>query len=408
MVKATLAKSTVTSHPHRGWGSRLRSVGIGFLLIVGCLGFGVYVVVHWAEHQILNTDNWVALVSPLPKQPVVYTALGSYVSKQVFAPAQIEKEITDALPERASFLASPLTDQLQNLTTRLSQKVISSDAFQTVWTGANRLAMNRLLTKARGTESSPQAKVHDKFDIDISSVASQLKERLGSSATAIPALQSANKPTIKLDADLQSKPRRIHQAVRAVDNLATTLPLFVIACWLGALALSHKRRRTAIKLAVVLVVVILLELVAIKWGRQEILNQVRDQANLPAVMYIFDTLVSWLRHMMYIVLILILLALGVLLLAGPATWASRARTFLHLQRMHSSKVILGWHAVRLWVRQWEYYLLLATVMAVLIITTFLATVNGRVVVNALLLLGSIYALLHILATPPQLYKTDAQ
>src|SRR3569832_220572 len=94
------------------WVHRLRVALIGLLVLMGCMFFGAYVVVHWGERQILTTNNWVALVGPLPGQPVVSTALGRYVSNQVFAAAPIEQKITEALPEKAAFLAGPLTSQL--------------------------------------------------------------------------------------------------------------------------------------------------------------------------------------------------------------------------------------------------------------------------------------------------------
>src|SRR4051812_44121010 len=96
-----------------GW---LRTTIIGLLIAVGCLAFGSYVIVHWTEDQILTTDHWVALVTPLPKQSVVSNTLGTYISDTVFSEAPVEQAISDALPPRAAFLASPLAGQLQTLT----------------------------------------------------------------------------------------------------------------------------------------------------------------------------------------------------------------------------------------------------------------------------------------------------
>ena len=113
---AAIAKDRPTNQPTGN--HRTRSFFHGFFMVlfiaVTCLALGAYSIVRWSEHQVLTTDNWVAFVSPLPKQPVVYTALGSYVSAQVFQAASVQQEIANALPPRAAFLASPLTDQLRN------------------------------------------------------------------------------------------------------------------------------------------------------------------------------------------------------------------------------------------------------------------------------------------------------
>src|SRR5437660_702671 len=98
------------------WRHRLRSAVTALLVISGCLSFSALVAVHWAERQIFTTDNWVAMVTPWPKQPAVYNALGSFISDQVFTNAPIQAEIADALPPKAAFLAGPLTGQLKSLT----------------------------------------------------------------------------------------------------------------------------------------------------------------------------------------------------------------------------------------------------------------------------------------------------
>jgi hypothetical protein len=86
----------------------LRAGIVMLFAVVSCLALSAYVVVHWTERQILTTDNWVALVSPLPKEPVVSTALGSFIGSKVFDSAAVEGKVTDALPPKAEFLAGPI------------------------------------------------------------------------------------------------------------------------------------------------------------------------------------------------------------------------------------------------------------------------------------------------------------
>src|SRR4051812_38153689 len=117
MPKSNQKESKRTASQPNGWLGRYKALCVGLLILIGSLGFGVYVAVHWAERQILTPDNWVALVAPLPKQPVVSTALGSYITDQVFSAAEVKQRIEDALPPKAGFLAAPLASQLRTLTT---------------------------------------------------------------------------------------------------------------------------------------------------------------------------------------------------------------------------------------------------------------------------------------------------
>lgn len=378
----------------------LRTFCLGLLVAIGCLAFGAFVVVHWAERQILTTDNWVTLVSPLPKQPVVSTALGNFIGAQVFQPAPVEQKIKDALPPRADFLAKPLTDQLKGLTVRASQKLVASDGFQTVWTGANRLAMNRLLTTARGQTPPLQAKVEQRFSVDIGGASGQLSQALGSAANAIPALQPASRKALAVTADLHARQQRVHQAVRAMDALAKVLPWLVVASFLGAFALSRHRRRTGLIMAVSIIVLMFVELIALKWLRQEVLGQVHNSGNLQAVGYIYDVLIGWLKDMIYVVLgITAAVALG-LFAAGPARWAAALRSYIHLQRLRDNRFMAAWRVVRAWVKSWEYYLWLASAIIVLACLALFVQVSGQVVVNALLLTVSLFALAHIIGNPP--------
>jgi hypothetical protein len=387
------------------WTKRIRAAAVGVLVGVGCLGLAAFVVVHWAERQIFTTDNWVALVSPLPRQPVVSDALGSTISDKVFEAAPVEQEISDALPPRAAFLAKPLASQLKTITTNSARKLVAGDAFQSIWSGANRLAMNRLVSTARNKESPVQAKINQKFDIDISDASGGLRKALGAASNALPALQPAANKAIDISTDLKARPHRLHQVVRSTDTLSVILPLLVVACFLSALAFSNHRRHTALAFAITTIVFMLAELIAIKWLRQETISQVNNLANIPAVTYIYDSLVGWLRHMIYWVLAAMVIAIGGILLGGPADWAVSARKFMRLHNIGNSRAMLKWRQARLWVRQWRGYLWLgASVLVLVSLVTIVPVVNGRSILNALLLVISLCAAVQITASPRKTIK----
>jgi hypothetical protein len=383
-----------------------RKLSIGALLGVAGLAFAGFVPVHWAERQIFNTDNWVALVSPIPKEPSVYQALGNYITDQIFDPAAVQQKVSDALPPRAAFLAGPLTGQLKSLTTKASQKLVAGDAFQAIWTGANRVAMNRLLSKARGQTPPLQAKIDQKFDINLSGTQGKLSQAMGKAADAIPALQPASQKVLDVSTDLKARPRRVQQVVKTSDFLWKVLPMLSAAALLSALAISKNRRRTALTALVLLLVLMLLELIAIKWLRQATLSQVKNSANLSAVSYIYDSLVAWLRHMIYWVVAFTAILAGLLALGGPARFAQLARQYLRLDKLHGRGFIFRWQGARIWLRHYEYYFWLAAALGVLTGVAVLSTVNGRVAINALLLIVSLVALVHIIATPPSLQRVN--
>jgi hypothetical protein len=381
------------------WLNGLRVFAIWAAVIIGCLSLSSYVLVRWLERQILTTENWVTLVSPIPKQPVVASALGGYISSQVFDSTNVQQKITEALPPQAGFLAGPLSSQLQTLTTRASTSLVASDGFQSVWSGANRIAMARLLATARGTTPPLQQRVNDRFNINISDAAPKLRGALGKAAGVFPALQPATEKTLQVTTDLKSRPRRIHQVIRMTDTLYKILPLVTSAAFLIALALSWRRRRTLLISAATIFLLMLLELIALKWLRQETLAQVKNPDNTAAVTYIYDTFLKGLKDRIYVLLAVVAVIWALCLAAGPARWAVTMRSRIFPERLRKNRVSSLIYATREWIRHYQYYLWLGVLAVVLGSMAAFLTITGHVVVNALLLIISLCALLYIIATP---------
>jgi hypothetical protein len=381
------------------WRSWLRLTVVGVLIVAACISLSAYVLVHWVERQILDTDNYVALIGPLPQQPVVSTALGNYVADQVFSAAPVEAKIKDALPPQAAFLASPLTSQLQDLTARFSRKLVASDNFQSIWVGANRIAMNRLVSQARGQLTELQKRANERFNIDISGVREGLRSKLGTSATAIPALETAQARAVEVSANLHTKRATLHKAIRTADLLAVTLPLLAIACFLWAMAWALNRRNVALVTFTLVIIFMLIELIALKWSRQLTLDQVRNSANLSAVGYIFDTLIAWLVHMIYVVIGVSVVILALLIAFGPARWAQQLRQYIRLDRLRQSSAAVWWREARVWMKTYEYYIWLGATVFVFVLLATSDRVTSGVLTNYILLLLSIFAVVHICANP---------
>lgn len=381
-----------------GW-DWVRVAGVWLFGILAVIAFGTYVVVRWVERQILTTDNWVAMVSPLPKQPVVANALGTYISSQVIDTKDIEARISDALPPRADFLAAPIANQVSSLTTRAAQRVVASDAFQTVWEGANRVAINRVLATARGQTPPLAAKINDRFDINISQVGGQLSSVLGKVSSAIPALQPASQKLIDVQTDLQARPRRVHQAIQTADTLYAVLPLATAALLLTALAMSRRRRVVFMATLIGVVLFTLSALVALKLTRNYTLDKVQHPENLSAVAYIFDTVTSGLKSRLGVTLLVVAILFVVCLVAAPYKWAQKFRSLLNLDKLARGRLSRAWEDARAWTSRWKFYLWLAVVLIILASLALMGQVTTRKLLNSVFLTASLWAAIYIFGTP---------
>jgi hypothetical protein len=268
--------------------------------------------------------------------------------------------------------------------------------------------MDRLLTRAREKQSPKQSRLEQKFDLNLSGAADQLRVKLGNVSTAIPTLQPNAKPSIDVKTDLHAKGSRLHEVIRGIDNLARILPLFVTATLLGALAFSLRRLHTTVTISIVTLILLLIELVGLKAGRQAVLDQVQNRNNLSAVGYIYDTLSSGLKDLMIWSLVGSIVILLICWLLGPSRWAQSFRSWSRISRWQGSNLQDRWHDVRRWVRRREYYLWLALGVILLGVMAIFIDVTARSVVNAVLLLLSLVAAVHIVATPRKLQRAKVQ
>ncbi len=277
-----------------GW----RGLVITLLSVVGIVSLLGYMMVHWTERQLLTTDNWVELVSPLPKDPQVSSALGTYTVDKLFDATDLQSKITEALPDRAAFLAPTLTERLDARLTTATTNLVASDKFQTIWTEANRATHQRLMDQARGT--TPPPKVNLDFDLDLSAVREKINDKLGTEIQPLLANpnpgQAAADKRVEVDAKIDVRLDRFRKFVKTVDVLNDVLWLLAAAAILGALVISRRRRRLLMILSLSALVVALLQLIGVNAFRPSALNHIQNEAYRPAVGVVYDSLTKMFRQ----------------------------------------------------------------------------------------------------------------
>ena len=402
MAKATSPRQSKPSTFRRivHW---LRLTAIGLLVGLSCLALTLFTAVHWVERQVLTPDNWVSMVTPWPKQPVIYQALGTYITDQLFSAVPVQQEIADALPPKAGFLAKPLTDQLNSLVEKTAQRTVASDTFQTIWVAANRVAINRIVSIGRDPESTPPTiKIRNQtFQLDLSNSNGVLRQKLGNVAPALFNNPQTAQKHVNITASLKSSREKVRLYVRSMDFLNKVLPVLTITCLLGALALTQRaRRRVVMVFASIVGGLALLQLIGVKALRPELLNQVQHASFKPSVGYIYDQLVASFNHVVYWALAVAVVTIIICLLAGPTAWARKLRSFVRLDKVQSSQPMQWWRKARQWTAKYKLYVWLALTIITLLYLAFVATVNWRVGTNSVLVLLAGIATVYIFGSAP--------
>ena len=110
------------------------------LLVVGCLLVPLSLSAVWVRNTLLDTDNYVSTVGPLADDSDVQHAIANRVTDALFANADVEKKVADALPPRADFLAAPVSNGIRTAVNAATLRLAESDRFETLWERANRRA----------------------------------------------------------------------------------------------------------------------------------------------------------------------------------------------------------------------------------------------------------------------------
>jgi hypothetical protein len=362
---------------HLGWRGPLIFL-LSFLGVISLVGF---MLVHWTERQILTTDNWVKIVAPLPKNDAVATSLSTYSVDKLFSGIDVEQKISDALPDKASFLA----DRLQVRTQNLTKNIIQSDRFQNIWITANKVAHQKLMDSARGT-SKPAPKINTNFNLDLSPLRQAIKDRLGVSFQPIFASQpstSDNKESLK--ASLSTKLSTFKKFVRSVDFLNGVLGLLGLTCLVGAIVLTTARRKLLLIISSAILVISLLQLIGVKAVRPAILNHIQNQSYRPAAGVVYDSLISNFKRSATLVVILSLVLVLIAVLTRKQL-LSRSRFVKHQLKIFSASGFYKFVALaRIKIRRYRHWIAAAIILFSLILAAFALDLDWQGILRLALL-----------------------
>jgi hypothetical protein len=328
---------------------RLRRVLAVVLVVLTIVCFALVVPAAWGRRTALNTDRYVATVAPLAADPAVQESMATQVTQAVFEALDLEPVIADALPDRASFLAGPLSDSLQNFVQEQVAKVFASDAFQAFWVTANRFVHTQVLAILDGNPDTTISVQEGKVILnllplvnlalgEIQAIASDLVGRDVTLPTitvdevpaqAVAALETAlgrdlpeniGQIAVYDAGELQA----VQDGVRLFERAVFLLAILLLALLVAAIWVSPTKRRTILQLAVAATVVLVIERrLALRLGDRVIAQAGGDEH--PAVGVLVDTLLSSLRRYTGWMLVILLVTIAAALLSGPYPWARTLR-----------------------------------------------------------------------------------
>jgi hypothetical protein len=189
----------------------------------------------WANRQLLETDTWTNTSSKLLEDPAIQTQVSTFMVDSLYANANPQAQLQQALPPRLQPLAGPLSAGLREVALRLANQALQKPQVQQLWKEANRNAQKTLLNVVEHGGSEP-------LTLDVGTIVTELGDQLGvDAASKLP----PNVASIQIASNDQLV--KVNTLLKVMRALAVVLTLLAIALFGLAIYLAKGWRREALR-----------------------------------------------------------------------------------------------------------------------------------------------------------------
>lgn len=322
------ARPATDAHPDEPapprWGRARRMVSwVCIVLFSLTIPLGVLAV--WLDRTVTDEDRYVDTLAPLARDRVITDQVALRITNAVLEQIDVDSEIRDALPDRAAFLAEPLSEQLGELSLEVVGRLLRSAAFQELWDAAIR-ASHRLATAIIDDRGPLAPDDEGRIVIDLSPIIDEATSRLDDAGITIlddVDVDPDRARFVLFEAEEVTTARTVFDAL---EGIAWFLPVVALVFGAAAVAVATDRRRALVRCVMGAGVATLAFAVGLQLGRAVYLDQLSG-ANVDeqAAGNVFDTLTRFLRGgFRWVLAIALSLVLGAWL-AGPSGSATRLR-----------------------------------------------------------------------------------
>jgi FtsH-binding integral membrane protein len=252
------------SHTGRKW-------GVGILVFLGLILLVLANVAFWAYFTLLNTNGWVAAVGPLSKDPAVAGMVSQYVVGELFAQADIQANVAEALPPQLQLFAGPMVVGLENVADQAVTDLIMSEAFNNIWVAFNRVSHTAITDVLKG--QGDRLYFQDgNLTLDFNDVYNFIQDRLNIGELDL--IPQAEQGRLVLFSSQQVAV--MQEVVSYLTALGLLLPLLTILVFGAAVWVSPWRRQTVMWIGGVMAVAMLISLILFSGARSSGLVSITD------------------------------------------------------------------------------------------------------------------------------------
>jgi hypothetical protein len=293
---------------------RWRRALVAILVIVSVVLVPLAGLSIWVRNLVLDTNHYVDTVAPLATNKAITDVVATRATNRLFQQVDVEAQAKDALPDRAQFLAGPISSGVQTFVEQAATRALATEQFATVWKNANRRA-HTLVVKALTDEGKGVTIKNDKVVLDLSAEIDEVIKRLDQRGVTVFDSLGEKQKNLQVELFDASQLEQARSAVHLLDRLRIVLVVLVFVLLGAALALSGNRRRTLMRWGIGLVAAMAVTAALLALGRSAYLSVAQNHDAAAAA---FDILVRFLRNGIRIIAALGLIVALAAFLSGPS------------------------------------------------------------------------------------------
>ncbi len=331
---ATVASSQIGSPPaKKPRARRTRSVISWILIVLASLLIPISVMSAWAIRTVTNTDQYVATMAPLARNPVIVDHLATRATDALFSSHVVENKLKAALPKKAAPILVPIRNEVKNYVHNLALKVFESPKFGTLWDALNRHTHEAIVAVLEGKHNELLSKIEKNGQIvlNVSPKVQDIIDKANARGITIfnPVKAAIGKSDQGVSITIVSTQQvsKWSGAFNLLVKLGWWVPVIALLLGILSIVVAVRRRRALLRVAIGVALFTLLLLAVLALGRNVFLEKVKQQAyHQDVAAAVWDTLLRNLKtDFRWMLLASVLVAL-VAWVFGPAGWAIAIRS----------------------------------------------------------------------------------
>ncbi|MFJ2234778.1 hypothetical protein [Streptomyces sp. NPDC087859] len=314
---------------------RWRSFLSAVLVVLAALLSVLSVLAVWANSMVEDTDRYVDTVAPLAADPAVQTAVTNRATTVILEQIDVKAlvaELSTAVQEEGTRPAAakligeldgPIENGLKALVSTTVQRLVSSSAFETLWTDANRVAHRSLDKALTGKGGGAVTLKDDQVAIDVGPIVERAKNELVKSGFS----RAGRIPQVHSDFVVFSSQElaKVKTYTRILQIVGSWLPVITVLIAAAAVFLAAHRRRVLMAAALAVAFGMLVLGVSLTVFRGIYLDRLPAEMSQDAAAAVFDALVRFLRSTVRAVAAVALVTACGAFLTGPSRAAVTIR-----------------------------------------------------------------------------------